>query len=424
MKRVAFLLLAFILTPQIFGMVAGTIGVSAETTGYSFRIRYTATFTNIDSVMDRVVVYLPVPRDWDSQKSVQIESITPKPFAINEDPDYGNKMAYFLLPYGIPRNQSREFTIEYTFEFHETHIQVDPAKVGSYNTSDPTYVKHTRQRPADNVESDDPEIQKAASGIVGQETNAYLKAKLIYDWIVQNIRYEFPSPWGAKETYLKRSGDCGKYTALFCAMAISQGIPCRAVAGLTFKSPFPRTYSSKGSPSDASAYGSHVYAEFYLPDHGWIPVDGSRGRGSGKPDAYFSHSADPFLINSKGYGIRPVPPVQGVKNVSIFQHYHWWFWGEVNNYDSYFTYRVETARTVTASEATTSVAESSTSLISTTLSSPTESVKISSTETMPATVALPIQTTWFQAGWPYLVVAAAVVAITMSLFIRKRKRTN
>jgi transglutaminase-like putative cysteine protease len=94
------------------------------------------------------------------------------------------------------------------------------------------------------------------------------------------------------------------YTALFCAMAISQRIPCRAVSGLFFEPPFPRTYSSKGSPTDPSVYGSHVYAEFYLPSYGWIPVDASIGRGSGRPDSYFGHTHDPFLINSKGFGIR------------------------------------------------------------------------------------------------------------------------
>lgn len=425
LRKVALLLIVFIVNPQVFGIAAGAIGVAAETGGDSFRIRYTATITNIDSVMDRVVVYLPVPRDWDSQRSVQIESITPKPFAINEDPNYGDRMAYFLLANGIPRKQSREFTIEYTFQFYETHIQVDPARVGPYNMSDPAYTKYTKQRPAEQVESDDPAIRKAASDIVGTETNPYVKARLIYNWLVANMQYKFPSPWGAKEAYLKRAGDCGKYTALFCAMAISQNIPCRAASGLTFGSPFPRAYSDKGQPSDPSAYGSHVYAEFYLPDYGWIPVDGSRGRSSGKPDAYFGHASDPFLTNSKGFGIRLVPSVKGMENPWLFQHYQWWFWGDARNYDSYYTYSVEKITpTVATTEATTSVAGSSTLLVSTTLSSLTEPVAASTAEATPATTTLPVQASWLQAGWPYLVVAAAVVAVVVSLVMQKRRHAS
>lgn len=314
--------------------------------------------------MDRAVVYLPVPRDWDSQKSVQIESITPKPSAINEDPNYGNKMAYFLLPDGIPRNQSREFTVQYTFTFYQTHVLVDPAKVGSYNTSDPNYFKYTRQRPSDWVESDDASIKKTASGIVGGESNPYRKAKLIYDWMVTNIEYKFPSNWGAKQTYLKRGGDCGSQTALFCAMAISQGIPCRAVSGLFLGWQFPRTYSSKGAPSEPDAYGSHVYAEFYLPVYGWVPADTSIGRGSGRPEDYFGSTWDFFSIRSKGFGIQMVPPIP--ERVWLFPHYAWWFWGDAREYDSYYTYRVEkieNTQTTTATENTQTTSGSSTTTV-------------------------------------------------------------
>jgi transglutaminase-like putative cysteine protease len=342
MKRIPLLLLAFILAAGVPNAV-WTLDADAvsESTRSSFRIRYTATFTNVDSSMERVVVYLPVPSEWDSQKDAQIEEITPEPTSINEDPDHGNKMVYFLLPNGIPKNQSREFTIQYTFTFHETHVSVDPAKIASYNTSDPTYIKYTKQSPADEVQSNDPIIRNAASEIVGEETNAYLRAKLVYNWIVANIQYEFPSPVGAKETYMKRAGDCGDYTALLCAMVISQGIPCRAVAGLFFSPPFPRTYSDRDHPTDPNAYGSHVYAELYLPYYGWLPVDASIGRSSGKPDSYFGNTWDFFLINSKGYGIRLVPSAKGVQKVETLQHYQWWFWGDAHRYDSYFTYTVD-----------------------------------------------------------------------------------
>jgi transglutaminase-like putative cysteine protease len=322
-------------------MVAATGTVPASTsTGTSFRIKYTVTIVTMNSTMDRLQVYLPVPREWDSQEAVQIEQISPKPTSVDEDHDYGNKMAYFQL-FDIPRGQSLDFTIQYSFTFHEIHTHVDPAKVGQYNASDPTYIKYAKQRPDDNVESDDPAIQKAASEIVGKETNPYLKAKLVYNWLVENIRYEFPSPWGAKETYLKRAGDCGKYTALFCAMAISQGIPCRPIAGLQFSAPFPHTYSSKGNPADVNAYGMHVYAEFFLPNYGWIPVDATFGRGTGKPDRYFGDTWDAFLINSKGYGIWTVPPISDIGKLSTLQLYAYWFWGKANAYDDYFTYTVD-----------------------------------------------------------------------------------
>jgi transglutaminase-like putative cysteine protease len=306
----------------------------------TFRIWFTVTIVNINSTMDRLQVYLPVPREWASQRSVSIERIEPTPTTISTDPIYGNEIAYFLLN-KVPKHSSWNFTIQYTFTFYETHIQVDPVKVGEYNISDPEYAKYTHHRPAEDIESDDPIIQNAAKDIVGAELNPYLKAKRIYEWVVANIEYQYPSPWSAKETYLRRSGDCGKYTALFCAMCISQGIPARPVAGIVFSPPYPQTCSSRENFSNPTGYSGHVYAEFYLPNHGWIPVDGSYGHGSGDPERYFGNTWNPFVINSKGYGIVMVPSAGEKSTVSVFQHYAWWFWGEAASYDSYYTYTVE-----------------------------------------------------------------------------------
>jgi transglutaminase-like putative cysteine protease len=302
---------------------------------------------------------------------------------------------------------------------------VDPAKVRSYNTSDSNYVKYTRQRPSDWVESDDPTIKKTASDVVGSESNPYRKAKLIYDWMVTNIEYKFPSPWGAKQTYLKRGGDCGSQTALFCAMAISQGIPCRAISGLIFSSPFPRTYTSKGSPSTPAAYGSHVYAEFYLPIYGWVPADTSIGRGSGRPEDYFSSTWDFFSIRSKGFGIQMVPPIP--ERVWLFPHYTWWFWGDARKYDSYYTYRVEkmeATRTTTAVETTTlhvTSYEKSTSTPATRTT--TESILTFTTGTAPSTALFPTRMSWLQTEWPYLVLTLAVATIAV-VFVARRLRSR
>jgi hypothetical protein len=37
-------------------------------------------------------LFLPIPREWDSQKVVKIISVTPPPHATYEDPEYGNPM--------------------------------------------------------------------------------------------------------------------------------------------------------------------------------------------------------------------------------------------------------------------------------------------------------------------------------------------
>jgi len=50
--------------------------------------------SKIDRTKD-LKLWLPVPREWDSQKSVQILSIDPPPDGTYEDPEFGNQMAFW-----------------------------------------------------------------------------------------------------------------------------------------------------------------------------------------------------------------------------------------------------------------------------------------------------------------------------------------
>jgi transglutaminase-like putative cysteine protease len=55
-------------------------------------------------------------------------------------------------------------------------------------------------------------------------------------------------------------GDCGSQSMYFAALCRSIGIPTRAVGGYQL---FP------------GMEGTHFWAEFYLPNYGWVPADTS-----------------------------------------------------------------------------------------------------------------------------------------------------
>ena len=40
-------------------------------------------------------LWIPIPREWDSQKAVKIISVQPPPYAKYEDPEYGNRMLFW-----------------------------------------------------------------------------------------------------------------------------------------------------------------------------------------------------------------------------------------------------------------------------------------------------------------------------------------
>lgn len=78
------------------------------------------------------------------------------------------------------------------------------------------------------------EIKNLSKNITRGERRTYYASQLIYQWVVDNIRYRVdddPYPKGTMRTLKDREGDCDDMSALFCSLARSVGIPCYLVDG-------------------------------------------------------------------------------------------------------------------------------------------------------------------------------------------------
>lgn len=86
------------------------------------------------------------------------------------------------------------------------------------------------------VQSGDPEIQKLAKEIVGDETSVLRAALKIMEWVHENMS---PQPTAgipsAQQVLKNKRGDCNEYTVLFTALARAAGIPTRMIAGLVYQ---------------------------------------------------------------------------------------------------------------------------------------------------------------------------------------------
>ncbi|HET7755035.1 MAG TPA: transglutaminase family protein, partial [Anaeromyxobacteraceae bacterium] len=65
---------------------------------------------------------------------------------------------------------------------------------------------------------------------------------------------------------------CADLNALFVALARAEGIPARDVYGIRV-APSALGYASLGKGGGIITKAQHCRAEFYLPTHGWVPVD-------------------------------------------------------------------------------------------------------------------------------------------------------
>jgi transglutaminase-like putative cysteine protease len=280
-----------------------------------YRVESVVTVTNGGFTLTELQVYQPKPVNWDGQEKVVIEEVSPKSVQVGKDDATGSEMYYWHLANTPAWGKSQDLKYTFTFTAYETRTAIDAASVKAYNTQTADYRRYTRSEPY--IESKDPEIIALADRIGGAETNPYLLAEKIYDYVVANTRYQpVDGLIGAKAVLDSGAGECGDYSALFIALARAKKIPARSVVGF---------WAISGTNQ------MHVWAEFYLEGTGWIPVDPTVGQSeryrNGIQDYFFGNMDNQRVILSKGFNIKLDPPAPDGTVASLLQVPWWWYWG-------------------------------------------------------------------------------------------------
>jgi transglutaminase-like putative cysteine protease len=304
----------------------------------TYRMIYNLTFLNIDATVDSVELWMPLPVVWDSQKDVTLERTDPEVTEQSKDSQYGNGILYWKLG-AVSRGSSKTVTMQVVFTAYEILYEIDPTEVGVYDKASSEYKQYTKSE--DYVEADYGPIKEEAKRIVGEETNPYRQARLIYNWVLQHMTYRvLPQSFlegGAKFAYDNGYGECYEYAALFAALSRAVGTPARLVVGLS--------WDGVGVYPRGEDRGLHVWAEFLLPGYGWVPADGSIGDGSGRPNDYFASNpdSDDFLIMSKGTNILLKPEFTTPELQTGVYSYH----GRTGSVDISYKYLVAEIRPAT-----------------------------------------------------------------------------
>ncbi len=156
------------------------------------------------------------------------------------------------------------FRIDYLELSFATQYQINRSDLASYDTNSELYRKFTESEPL--IESDNPEIITQAQNLTIGLSNPADKASRIYSYVTKHLDYvtqeeERGALWALKNG----TGDCSEYSYLFVALCRAAGIPARVMAGFAF-------YKNQATVQDG-----HMWAEYYLEDYSWIPVDATWG---------------------------------------------------------------------------------------------------------------------------------------------------
>lgn len=262
-----------------------------------FNVTYTFELEPDAAETDRakdLKVWLPLPREWETQKAVKILSVTPAPDATIEDPEFGNRMAFWDFGRG-PQRPIYKAQVRFRLEAYNVEANVDPANVGHYDKSSAEYRLYTR---SERTISITPRVRELAKEAIGDETNPYLQARRIARFAYRKVRYKFldfergrgiqclldhpEKDPKTREVYYE--GCCVQRSALIVAMCRAVGIPARCVMGfagwypwLPHKARYDfETRLRSGKLAAAQYFGqpmTHMWTEFQIPGYGWIPDD-------------------------------------------------------------------------------------------------------------------------------------------------------
>lgn len=242
-----------------------TVTASAGTKGYNgkkiYLVQYSADVSDVMTTdVSTITLRCPVPVTSPWQPALEFTEIMPVPVLQN----YQNCIIHQITK---NRNNSPKSVFRQTFAVSVCEINTDVkvSGVGAYKNMNQTlYEKYTK---ADEVVvSEANEIVALAAEITGKETNAYKKAQMLYNYmldtysVLDKVRNNDADPL---ELLKSTEGDAYDYAVIFASLARAAGIPALIDSGILI-----------GQDLTTQA---HWWNEIYLAGFGWFPVDVALG---------------------------------------------------------------------------------------------------------------------------------------------------
>jgi transglutaminase-like putative cysteine protease len=261
---------ALSLAPVAFS-AAGAAGPEAAP-GAGWRRFEHITKVTLDPSRGKSKLWLPVPTHIASDYQLPIESKWKGNYAkagLFRELLYGSEALY--AEWDAPKEPMQ---IELTSPVFVRDRAVDLGKPQAKPAAIPDdvafYLKGTPSSPTDGI------VLTTAQKIAKTGDSPIEKAQAVYDWILENgVRDPNVTGCGTGDVVAMLetgniSGKGADLNGLFVALVRSLGVPARDVYGIRVAD--SRYFKSLGKSGDISK-SQHCKAEFYVAEHGWIPVD-------------------------------------------------------------------------------------------------------------------------------------------------------
>jgi transglutaminase-like putative cysteine protease len=277
-------------------------------------ITYESTIADIPAGSKLLKVWVPMPRSEQGVQEVISATLEPIPNAkIVEKTDKSgeNKYWYVELP-----NPPASVTVKATIQANRHEILNN--KFAGAGTK--KLLPEEREKLKDALAANEKvptsgAIEKIADQVVSSsESNSVTAARKIYDHVLNTMEYKKTGTgWGRGDTMWaceNKYGNCTDFHSVFMSIGRLRGIPVRFSMGL----PVP---PERGA---GAIGGYHCWAEFYVPELGWVPVDISEADKNPKmAEYYFGGLTEDRVGFTRGRDLElDPPPASGKQNFFIY----------------------------------------------------------------------------------------------------------
>ncbi len=230
---------------------------------------------------------LAIPIDNQPVQKVQRILLSEDPIRWTND-TWGNRFIHYNIPILNPA-EIKNFTLDITLKLFSIDFNIQKSKIGNYDQNFSRYLLESYL-----ININDPKIIELANKIAKDSENIVDIAWNAYEWIINNIYYQqIAGELDAQTTLRNGEGGSAELANLFVTLMRANGIPSRRISG------WAQNFD-KGDHLFLSRF-SHGWAEIYLPNYGWLPVDPTWGKAHKFEN--FAKSQNTHIILIKGAGI-------------------------------------------------------------------------------------------------------------------------
>lgn len=209
-------------------------------------------------------IYIAVPQDLPNQSLLSEPKFSPEPTDFLTD-RWGQKVAHYAVK-DLAAGTINRVSMTVQARMWDTNYFIFPEKTGKLGDI-PKEIRDLYLADDEKFSLQHPTIQKALAEAVGGEENPYWIMRKIFNYVIDHMYYELSGGWNTAPAVLERgNGSCSEYTFVFIALCRAAGLPARYAGSIAIR-------GDDASLDDVF----HRWAEVYLPNYGWIPVDPSRG---------------------------------------------------------------------------------------------------------------------------------------------------